>query len=134
MKKYEKIQNPQHYNSTKNSNIYEAINIIEEYKLNFSLGSAIKYILRAGKKPNESFKDDISKAIWYLNRELIKSNKMKVKIIWDVSETGLNYEEALVMLGLDSVFEVDEDQEIEEFIGELEEEHGKKIDSFDFIS
>ena len=35
MKKYEKIKNPKHYNTSKNSDVYEVINIIEEYKLNF---------------------------------------------------------------------------------------------------
>ena len=47
----------------------EAIDVIEAYNLNFSLGSAIKYILRAGKKPNETSKEDLKKAIWYLQRE-----------------------------------------------------------------
>ena len=130
---YEKVERPHHYNSTKNSKVYEAINIIEEYKLNFCLGSAIKYILRAGKKPNESFNDDIKKAIWYLNREINRRGKMKIKIKWDISETGLTYDEAMSMLGLEMIFEVDEDQEIEEFINELEEEFGQKIDSFDFL-
>ena len=52
----------------------KAIDVIEAYDLNFSLGSAIKYILRAGAKPNESFEEDIGKAIWYLQREIERKN------------------------------------------------------------
>jgi len=48
----------------------EAIDIIEAYSLSFSLGNAIKYIIRAGKKESKS--EDLIKAIWYLNRELEK--------------------------------------------------------------
>jgi hypothetical protein len=46
----------------------QAIDVIEAYNLSFSLGNALKYIIRAGKK--ESKREDLIKAIWYLNREL----------------------------------------------------------------
>jgi len=72
MSEYEKINHPDHYQA-KNM---EAIEVIEAYNLNFSLGSAIKYILRAGKKPNEETIEDLKKAIWYLNRE-IERNTLK---------------------------------------------------------
>lgn len=65
-KKYEKIDHPDHYQA-KNM---EAIDVIEAYNLNFSLGSALKYILRAGKKPGEASPEDLKKAIWYLQREI----------------------------------------------------------------
>lgn len=68
---YEKINHPNHYQGRK----MEAIQVIEAYDLNFSLGSAIKYILRAGAKPNESFEEDLNKAIWYLNREIERINQ-----------------------------------------------------------
>ena len=58
------ISHPQHYQGKK----FEAIDIIEDFNLNFCLGNAIKYILRAGKK-NEK-KEDLKKAIWYLHREI----------------------------------------------------------------
>ena len=67
--RYEKINQPDHY---KGSGM-KAIDVIEAYDLNFSLGSAIKYILRAGSKPNESLEEDLSKAIWYLQREIERS-------------------------------------------------------------
>mgnify|MGYP001243981815 CR=1 FL=1 len=63
---YEKVEHPDHYQS---ENI-EAIDVIEAFNLNFSLGSAVKYILRAGRKPNEARTDDLKKAIWYLKREM----------------------------------------------------------------
>lgn len=67
---YEKINQPDHYKG----NGMKAIDVIEAYDLNFSLGSAIKYILRAGSKPNESLEEDLSKAIWYLQREIERNS------------------------------------------------------------
>jgi len=58
------VDHPTHYRP----GLYEAINVIEAWRLNFSLGNAVKYIARAGWK--NSAKEDIEKAIWYLNREL----------------------------------------------------------------
>jgi hypothetical protein len=60
------VNSPAHY---KGAN-FEVIDIINDYKLNFELGNAIKYILRADKKGNK--KQDIEKSIWYLNHELSK--------------------------------------------------------------
>jgi hypothetical protein len=69
---YEMVNHPQHYRPGK----YEAINVIESWGLNFSLGSAIKYISRCGLKPDSSLDkklkaiEDLKKAVWYLNREI----------------------------------------------------------------
>jgi|TARA_R110002012_G_scaffold259790_1_gene441405 hypothetical protein len=71
--KMEKVNHPSHYGGE--SNLYEAIKIIESYNLNFSLGNVIKYTLRAGKKENEI--EDLEKAVWYLNRHL---NNLKEKV------------------------------------------------------
>jgi len=46
------------------------IDIIEDFNLNFSLGNAIKYILRSDKKENRI--QDLKKAVWYLNHEIEK--------------------------------------------------------------
>ena len=51
---------------------FEPIEIIEAYGLGFNLGNAIKYILRAPFKG--SFKDDLKKSIWYLEREIGSGN------------------------------------------------------------
>lgn len=60
----EMVDHPQHYNVGK----YEAIDVIEDWNLNFNLGNAVKYISRADHKGNKY--QDIEKAIWYLQREL----------------------------------------------------------------
>ena len=61
------VNHPEHYQG----NGIEVIDIIDSFELNFDLGNAIKYILRADKKGNR--KQDLEKARWYLNREIIKS-------------------------------------------------------------
>jgi hypothetical protein len=63
------VDHPKHYQG----NNFEVIDIINDYKLNFELGNAIKYILRAEKKGNK--KQDLEKAIWYLRYELSKLEK-----------------------------------------------------------
>lgn len=62
----EAVNHPSHYND---GNI-EVIDFIEDKKLGFCLGNAVKYISRAGKKGNDKEAEDIKKAIWYLNRYL----------------------------------------------------------------
>jgi hypothetical protein len=66
--KHDLVNHPKHYQG----NGIEVIDIIEAFNLNFSLGNAIKYILRADKKGNK--KQDLQKSIWYLNNELSKFN------------------------------------------------------------
>jgi len=56
------VNHPEHYQSDN----MEAIDVIEAFNLNFSEGSAIKYILRAGKKGDRV--EDYEKAIWFLER------------------------------------------------------------------
>lgn len=46
----------------------QAIDLIEAYGLNFNLGNAIKYIARCNYKGSK--KDDLEKAMWYIDREL----------------------------------------------------------------
>jgi translation initiation factor 2B subunit (eIF-2B alpha/beta/delta family) len=61
----EMVNHPDHYQG---SGGMEVIDIIENYDLGFSLGNAIKYILRSNKKSNA--KQDLEKAIWYIQREI----------------------------------------------------------------
>lgn len=63
----EHVNHPMHYGSA--ADPYEAIKVIEAWDLNFSLGSAVKYICRHGKKPGEHAAQDLRKAAWYLQRE-----------------------------------------------------------------
>ena len=63
-----KINHPSHYGGKDNP--YEAIKVIRAWDLDFSLGNAVKYISRAGKKKGESTADDLKKAIWYLQNKI----------------------------------------------------------------
>jgi len=53
------------------SGTYEAINVIEAWGLNFSLGNVIKYVARAGRKTDNPI-EDLEKAKWYIEREIEK--------------------------------------------------------------
>jgi hypothetical protein len=66
--KVDLVNSPSHYQGNK----FEVIDIIDDFNLSFNTGNAIKYILRADKKGNQ--KQDLLKAIWYLEHELNKLN------------------------------------------------------------
>ncbi len=46
---------------------YDVNNIIEDFNLDFWLGNVIKYVCRAGDKPEARYIDDLRKARYYLN-------------------------------------------------------------------
>lgn len=73
-KEKEMVNHPDHYGGE--SNKYEAIKIIEALEMSFSTGSALKYILRCGKKFEDV--EDLEKAIWYLKRSIVNHNQ-KIK-------------------------------------------------------
>lgn len=57
---------PGHYKRTEDG--IEVIEVIEQFKLGFNLGNAVKYILRAGEKgPRDA---DLIKALRYVYREV----------------------------------------------------------------
>jgi hypothetical protein len=58
------VNHPAHY---KTGGI-ETIDFIEAKGFNYNMGNAVKYISRAEHKGNK--KQDLEKAVWYLNREL----------------------------------------------------------------
>lgn len=62
------VNHPDHYGGA--DNLYEAIKVIEAWELNFNIGNAVKYIARAGKKG--AYIEDLEKARWYLNREIMQ--------------------------------------------------------------
>lgn len=59
------VNHPKHYNTGK----YEVIAVIEDWKLGFNLGNAIKYIARCDHK--NAPVEDLEKAVWYLQREIV---------------------------------------------------------------
>ena len=64
--------NPKYYKGK-----VEVIDAIEAWGLNFHRGNAIKYIARAGKKNKETEIEDLEKAVWYINREIQRLEKLK---------------------------------------------------------
>ena len=68
---YEHVDHPKHYNDHPAG--VECITIIEH--MTFNVGSAMKYLWRAGLKPGASTVQDLQKAKWYVERELEKLTK-----------------------------------------------------------
>lgn len=64
------VNHPPHYTDGK----IEVIDFIEDKKLNFHRGNAVKYIARAGKKDPTKEVEDLEKAVWYTNREIQRIN------------------------------------------------------------
>ena len=66
------VNHPAHYTDGK----YETIDFIEacDFDSSFCLGNAVKYISRAGKKDPERKKEDLQKAIWYLERYICEQH------------------------------------------------------------
>lgn len=70
-KNSESINHPSHYKGRK----FEAIDIIEDYGLNFCEGNALKYLLRYKQKNGI---EDLKKCIWYVKRIIDeKENKSR---------------------------------------------------------
>ena len=63
--KKEEVNHPDHYLQ---STGFEVIDVIEAWDLNFCLGNAVKYVARAGIKNPEKKKQDLEKAVWYIER------------------------------------------------------------------
>lgn len=64
------VEHPSHYNIGK----YEVIDVINDWRLNFQLGNAIKYIARAGRKDPSKTVEDLEKARFYIDYEI---NRLK---------------------------------------------------------
>lgn len=62
----EMVNHPSHYQG----NGIEVIDVIEAFGLGFSLGNAVKYILRCGKK--DAAVQELRKARWYIDREIAR--------------------------------------------------------------
>jgi hypothetical protein len=62
------VNHPPHY--MKHPSGVECIQITEH--MNFNVGNATKYIWRAGEKDGTSAVTDLSKARWYIDREITR--------------------------------------------------------------
>lgn len=65
----ETVDHPDHYNEHPSG--VECIDVVEGF--NFNIGSAIKYLWRAGLKGSK--KDDLLKAKWFIEREIQRSSQ-----------------------------------------------------------
>ena len=71
------INHPQHYTSGK----IEVIDFIEDKGLNFNLGNVVKYVARCGRKKSSGKSmdakalEDLKKARWYIEREIMIREK-----------------------------------------------------------
>ena len=69
------VNHPSHYTDDST----EVIDFIEDKRLNYHRGNAVKYICRAGKKDPAKEVEDLQKAIWYINREIQRLEAQKQK-------------------------------------------------------
>lgn len=83
------IDHPEHYNTgaltimLDGTALYEPIKVIELFELSFSLGNALKYMIRAPFKGTE--RADLDKAEWYLKRQIMRpmvSSHVREKPNW----------------------------------------------------
>lgn len=68
------INHPAHYTHGK----YEVIDVIEDWKLGYHLGTVLKYIGRAGHKNSKL--EDLMKARWFLERAIENEEREVEKV------------------------------------------------------
>ncbi|AWN05258.1 hypothetical protein SEA_IBANTIK_34 [Streptomyces phage Ibantik] len=61
------VNSPSHYTRGK----FEVIDIIEDSGVGYRLGNVLKYVLRCDHKHDDNGVEDLSKALWYLKREIL---------------------------------------------------------------
>jgi hypothetical protein len=66
----EMVNHPNHYGGKENQ--YEVVKVCEAWNLDKDayLFNVVKYVARAGKKNPEKELEDLTKALWYLNRKI----------------------------------------------------------------
>ncbi len=79
---YKTTTEPSYYSGTKYG--YSARKIVEDFNLSYNVGTAVSYLLRAGKKEGNPAEQDIQKAINHLHFELDKLFKKS-----DIESGGL---------------------------------------------
>jgi hypothetical protein len=64
------VLRPEHYGGK--GNVFEVFNVLEAWGLDkdFYLGNVIKYVARAGKKNKSKEKEDLQKALVYLQKRI----------------------------------------------------------------
>ena len=66
----EMVNHPNHYGGKENQ--YEVVKVCENWDLDKDayLFNVVEYVARAGKKNPEKELEDLTKALWYLNRKI----------------------------------------------------------------
>ena len=67
------VNNPTHYNSHPSG--VEAIEVTQH--MNFCKGNAMKYLWRSGIKDSAKEIEDLRKAIWYIEKEILRLQEPK---------------------------------------------------------
>jgi len=70
VKEFDPVTKPRHYNIHPSG--VQAIEITEH--MNFCIGNAVKYLMRAGIK-TEDPTEDLRKSVWYIEREIARLEK-----------------------------------------------------------
>lgn len=83
------VNHPAHYTDGK----IEVIDFIEDKKLGYHLGNAVKYISRAGKKDLEKEIEDLEKAVWYIQRQI---RKLKAEKAGEAADNGITFRDELM--------------------------------------
>lgn len=67
------VNHPSHYTSHPSG--IETIQITRH--MNFNRGNAVKYLMRAGLKNSDKEVEDLQKAVWYIQDEIERLEKLK---------------------------------------------------------
>jgi hypothetical protein len=86
---FDPVNKPSHYAEGRQ---FETIEVIEDWKLSYRLGNCVKYISRAGRKGDR--KQDLEKALWYLQREIEAIDKPS-----QYTPSDVQYEDVLEYYG-----------------------------------
>ena len=86
---FDPVNKPSHYAEGRQ---FETIEVIEDWQLSYRLGNCVKYISRAGRKGDR--KQDLEKALWYLQREIEAIDKPSQYVPFETS-----YEDVLEYYG-----------------------------------
>ena len=81
---YKTTPEPHYYSGTKYG--YSARCVVEDFELSYNCGTAVSYLLRAGKKEGNPAQQDIQKAINHLHFELDKLYKKSGTLVGGLAQ------------------------------------------------
>jgi len=117
------VNHPTHYGG---DTAYEAIKVIEAWKLGFCLGNTVKYIARAERKG--AALEDLKKALWYLERE-ISNREQDLQIAEKVTRHHQTTDQNLRLRAMQEMPQPNRQGEILEEMGEQSSIESDKLAS-----